>query len=501
MTLVFSAILRKFNLCLLGLFIMDKSKLFILFMVSFLAGIFAAALVKDAMMPEFVAFIFGTMVLVARHWCGLKWTFWLAVLFVFGFWRFFYSFEINGDLLASYGREVSFEACIVEESDVRVDKVKYTVESDASYGFGRVLVYGDRYPVYEYGDCLNISGELARPDNFSGFDYGKYLARYEIYAVVYRARMEKIESDGGSGGGAMQNLFFEFIYNFKSDIEGRLQSLFSEPYSSFLSGLLLGSRRGIPVELTEDFNTTGLSHIVAISGYNITLVILAVGFIFNFLGRRKKVFMSVLFIVVFVVMVGMSAAVVRSAIMGIIGLLAIWFGRQYAVTVALIASAFFMNLWNPKILVYDIGFQLSFMATAGIIFFRPILEKYFVKWPGFLGIKETLLMTLSAQILATPIILLNFQRFSLIAPVANIFVLPFIPLVMIFGFAAILLSYFFGFFAGIFGFIAYLLLKLMIFFVEFFADIPLASLDIGWFGWWWAGIYYWMVWKILKSLT
>lgn len=143
-----------------------------------------------------------------------------------------------------------------------------------------------------------------------------------------------------------------------------------------------------------------------------------------------------------------------------------------------------MNLWNPKILVYDVGFQLSFLATLGIVIFSPVLERVF-KWvPQILGLREALQLTLSAQITVLPIIILNFERFSIVAPIANLLVLPFIPFAMLFGFVAVI-------FGKVFGFLGYLILKIIIIFVEFFAKLEFASIDITWT--WGICVFYYLI--------
>lgn len=504
---------------------MKRSEIFIVFIIGFLSGILLASFCDDGKMilivcVVVVGFLFLEGSLGASFGSGerfpLKYFFVLFVGILFGGVRFFLSFEIGEGYVSAYSGDVLLKGCIVDEVDIRSDKVKYTIEvfstggdfervrtfggNEAGEGTewrpvkGKVLVNADRYPVYEYGDCLLVFGELARPSVIEDFEYDKYLARYGIYSVIYRAEIEKIEDgdcdDDSVGGG---NMFFSWIYSLKQDFEMRLGKIFAEPHASFMSGLILGSRKGISEHLMADFNTTGLTHIIAISGYNITLVIVIVGGMFSFLSRRKKVIVSCLFIIVFVILVGAGAAVVRAAIMGIIGLMAVWFGRQYYVQISLFAAAFFMNLFNPKILVYDVGFQLSFLATAGLVFISPYFEKYFKCLPAFFGIRETVIMTLSAQILALPVIILNFGRLSLISPVANIFVLPFIPLAMIFGFFAVLASYFWNFLAEIFGFAGYLILELMILFVKFFASFRFASINISWFSWWMFLVYYYFV--------
>jgi competence protein ComEC len=225
------------------------------------------------------------------------------------------------------------------------------------------------------------------------------------------------------------------------------------------------------------------------------LIIVVVGGFFSFLSRRLKIFFSAVFVVVFTVLVGASAAVVRAAIMGIISLLALFYGRPYLVMLALFIAAFLMNLWNPKIIVYDVGFQLSFLATFGLVTVSSKILKYFEWLPKFFGLREAIVMTLSAQIFALPIILLNFGRLSIISPIANVFVLPFIPLAMIFGFFSVLLSVFSNVLGNIVGFFGYLVLELIIRFVSFFASFNFASVNLEWISWWMVLLYFFWLFK------
>lgn len=461
-------------------------------MVGFLSGILGASYPKAVLAGILLMFFWKR---------GFSFKFLLLIFcgFLLGVLRVLLATEFATNDL-NYEGTVILRGCIEAEVDVRDDKVKYTlnVESLKNDGEwldarGKILVYADRYPVYEYGECLMAEGEITEPGVFEDFDYGKYLSRYGIAKVMYRAKIMKIEGSGGLR-------IFRMIYSLKRDFSLRLERAFPEPAASFLAGLVLGSRRGISAHLMEDFNITGLTHIIAISGYNITLVILIVSAFFAFLNKRLKVVVATIFIIFFVILVGAGSAVVRAAIMGIIGLTALWFERQYSVSVALFAAAFFMNIWNPQILIYDVGFQLSFLATCGLVYVSPFLEKHFLFLPKFLAIRESVLMTVSAQILALPVIIMNFGRLSLISPLANLCVLPFIPLAMIFGFLAVAFSYIWNPLSVFFGFIAYLILKFMVILVQFFASFTFASIDIEWFPWWLMLLYYFFVlrWIIKK---
>lgn len=297
--------------------------------------------------------------------------------------------------------------------------------------------------------------------------------------------------------------FFSFFRSLNLLFSNQLADIFSEPYNGFMSGLLLGNRGEISGELMQNFNTVGLTHIIAISGYNITLVISAACGLFVFLGRRKKVVFSIVFVVCFVILVGASASVVRAAVMGIIGLVAVYFGRVYVASVSLIASAFLMNLWNPRLLVYDVGFELSILATAGLVYVSAFVSEHFVNkyfgfFPAFAGIRESFSMTLSAQIFVLPLVVFYFGRLSLVSPIANLVVLPFIPWIMLFGFLSGIANFLSGWLGSFFGFGAYILMKFVVFIIKLFASLPFAAIKIEWFGFWASVVYYFLLWRLLK---
>ncbi|NQW07658.1 MAG: ComEC/Rec2 family competence protein, partial [Candidatus Pelagibacter sp.] len=206
-------------------------------------------------------------------------------------------------------------------------------------------------------------------------------------------------------------------------------------------------------------------------GYNITLVILTVNFLFGFISLKRRFWVSIFLIFCFVFMVGASASVVRAGIMGGISLCAIYFGREYYVLRALFFSAFLMTIFNPKILAYDVGFHLSFLSSLGLILMGDLFKNKLLFLPEKFLIRETCSMTLASQVFTLPIVMMNFGRVSLVSILANLFVLPFIPLAMLFGMASV-------FFGSFFGFFGFLFLEIIVMFVNFFASFPFAAIDI-----------------------
>ena len=392
---------------------------------------------------------------------------------------------------------------MITETDVRRDKAKYTINAEALIANdqcpisndqlkivncklkigGNVLISVNKYPQFNYGDKVKVYGELKAPEEFDGFDYGNYLSRYGVYSVMYYPKIEVLEVGQG-------NWFWSVMSWAQNKFLSQINKLLPEPHASFEAGLLVGARKGIPDELIQKFNITGLTHIIAISGYNITIIIVFVMWALSAIPRRIGFVVAIGSIVLFTLFVGASPAVVRASVMGILGLIALNYGRQSNINLTILWAAAFMVLWNPKILWWDVGFQLSFAAVLGLIYVSPLFDKYAEKLPKTFGIREALQMTLSAQVMALPIIVYNFERLSLIAPIANLLVAFAIPPAMLFGFVAVVLSFFSVTLGLIPAYINWGILTYIIKVIETMASVPYASVNIKGMSVWFMIIYY-----------
>ena len=387
---------------------------------------------------------------------------------------------------------VQITGTVIEEPDRRPLETKYTVEvqqlqtESGTILFpieGRVLVSDKNgYPEYAYGDTVSAKGKLEKPTTIEAFAYDRYLSRYGIYAVMYRAQIELVRAEPSWS-------FYGKLFSFKEVFEDRINRLFPEPHASFMAGLLTGTRKGIPDVLTQAFNTVGLTHIIAISGYNISIIIVIIGNALFWLPLKQRFVPAIIAIVLFTIFVGASAAVVRAAIMGILGLIAVRMERLPHARLSVLWTMFFMVAWNPKYLWYDSGFQLSFAAVIGLMEISPLIERYFHRIPKAFGIRESLLMTMSAQITTLPLSALFFERFSVIAPLANILAAPVIPLAMLLGVSAVSMSIFSQFLGLSIAYIAWLLLEWIILVATVFSHIPFASIPLS-MGWLLVTVYY-----------
>ncbi len=336
-----------------------------------------------------------------------------------------------------YNRDVSFEG-VVRKSEL--------TENGQDIFVGNIKLYAGRYPSYEYGDRLSLQGKIQEPQE----EYKNYFLKDGILGTM---RNPKIILVGINAGNPIK----ASLLKIKSKAENTFKALLPYDEALFLGGLVLGSKADYSREFRETLSRSGTTHLVALSGYNISVIAKGVAFFFALVfSRSATFFISLIFIFLFVIMTGAEASVTRAGFMGAIALLANQTGRVYSFKNAAVIAALFMLLENPKILVFDLGFQLSFAALLGIVYLEPVIGKVFrlKREPGFLAWRENFKTTLAAQLAVFPILIMKFGVVSLSGIVSNILILGLIPWTM-----------FFGFLMGIFGFISHYLSWLLGFIV------------------------------------
>ncbi|MBN1484437.1 MAG: ComEC family competence protein [Chloroflexia bacterium] len=295
---------------------------------------------------------------------------------------------------------------------------------------GLVLIQGDRTLAADYGERLLLEGTLERPAGGSSF-YRQHLARQGMHVLL--GPVERLERMDGLGGSRLRR----GLARVRDWARRRLERLLPEPQASLLVGILLGTRTSMPAEVQQAFSRSGTTHILAISGWNISIVAAFFAAVGRRLPRRASFALVLAGIALYTMFVGGGAAVLRAALMGLLYVLAQQVGRPSHGITALLASAWALTLWNPGLL-WDIGFQLSFMATLGMLLFVPVWTQSLARWPGFLA--ESLAATLASQVLTWPIIALYFRQFSLIVPLSNLLACPTLAPLMLSGTLTLLLG-------------------------------------------------------------
>ncbi|MEX1063948.1 MAG: ComEC/Rec2 family competence protein [Candidatus Paceibacterota bacterium] len=364
----------------------------------------------------------------------------------------------------------------------------------------RVLVTTKLYPEYSYGQKLSILGELKEPENFDDFDYKSYLAKDSIFTTVSFPEIKE-ESFYLSFLESLKAKVFTGIFYAKGLFQDSIRKTIPEPNAGFIEGILVGERSQIPEDLSESFSRTSTSHILAVSGYNITIIAMIISwFLLLFFRRPTAFWFSIIGVVVFTILTGAQASVVRSAIMGILVLLAQREGRLSDPRNAIALTAAVMIFLNPRILRHDIGFQLSFMATLGLIYAAPIIEKYSKRLPNIFSFRETLVATGSAQLLVLPLLLFYFNNLSLVSLPTNILILPVIPFAMLTGFISGIAGMILPFLGQIVGYFAWLLTAFQIYAVKLFSTPSWAVFSVN-FSWYMIIVSYLAIIVLLKKLN
>ncbi len=338
-------------------------------------------------------------------------------------------------------RGVSMTGRVVDAPDIRPQNAKYTVAMetvDAGSGVivpvsGLLLVTDKRmWPRLQYGQTVQIRGSIELPEVIEDFDYPAYLRVNGIGMLMEAWSIETVTAAPWSVMGSLIAL--------RERTEARINQLFPEPHAALMAGLLTGSRKGLPQDLMQSFATSGLTHIVAISGFNIALIILALNAALTWLPLRWRTIPTIVAIALFTLFVGASSSVVRAAIMGSLSVVALHLGRTGAPRLTVLWALAAMAAWNPYALWNDAGLQLSFLAVLGLMELGGTLQTWLQRVPEFFGMREALAMTLAASVATLPLQLSLFGRMTILSPLANILVAPAIPLAMLFGALAILLS-------------------------------------------------------------
>lgn len=430
---------------------------------AWVAGILVAS-TTDASISLWAGLAIGAFVLAAwarhaRYWRLL----WLCIaLCSLGAGRYAWANRTLPDHhIAHYvdSGYVTLTGIIAQDADVRDQHVNLRVQVETLQqrnvtisAEGLVLVQAPRFGDYTYGNRVRVSGALLTPPEFDDFSYRDYLARRGIHAMIPNADIETLGHDKGSP-------WYAAMYDLKARAQRTIDRILPSPQAPLLNGILIGVETGISADVREAFNATGTSHVIAISGANIIVVIrVLMGLFTPSLGTRRASLITIAGIACYTVFVGADAAVVRAAIMGSLAMFTPYLGQQahlprarktYGLT-AIAFAVWLMTAANPNTL-WDIGFQLSVAATAGLILFGDYFEGQLKKLLriGFAHhtarsltrmLAEPITVSLAAQITTTPLILVYFGRLSLISLLANILIVPVQAYIMTLGWLAVLLG-------------------------------------------------------------
>lgn len=340
------------------------------------------------------------------------------------------------DLDHYLGQKITIEGVLVAPPDEREQTTRLILKPDNTES--KILITAPPYPSFRYGDRVELTGTLTQPQNFltdaeREFNYQSYLA---LDGIFYESKFAEIKKVGSGQGNPVK----AFLFKTRELLLGQIETILAEPQSSLLGGILLGVKQSLGPELLSQFRRAGISHIIVLSGYNVTIVAEGLQRLLVFLPRAAGLSAGAIGIMLFAIMTGGGASIIRASIMALLVLLARGVGRIYSANRALLLASAVMIFHRPLILFYDVGFQLSVLATFAIINLAPRVEKRLSRVPEKFGLRGVVATTVATQLFVLPWLVYKIGELSLVALPVNVFVLPLIPITMLVGFVALLAS-------------------------------------------------------------
>ncbi|HEX5394821.1 MAG TPA: ComEC/Rec2 family competence protein [Candidatus Saccharimonadales bacterium] len=369
-----------------------------------------------------------------------------------GLWRGGVYTEKLADLYGLSGRRVTIEATVTSDSVYgRNSQMEFTanhakiLEPDNKPLAGSFIISGFGEPMVYRGDRLQVNGKI-------------YPSRGSNQARISYAQLKRVQADSNP------------INSFTRRFSAAMHSVLPEPNASFGLGILIGQRNTLPQELTNQLIMVGLVHIVAVSGYNLTILVRAASRL-NLGSKYQRLVVSLALIITFLLITGFAASIVRAAVISILSLWAAYCGRSIRPVLLIAFAAALTGLANPFYVWGDLGWYLSFLAFFGVLMIAPLAAaKLFRRQPKLLGM--VVLETLSAELMTLPLIMMSFGQLSIIGLLANVLVVPLVPFAMLFSAVAAGAGMVLPQFAGWLAWPANILLTYMLDAVRLLSGIP-----------------------------
>lgn len=385
----------------------------------FIVGIAAASVGLNVWLSILGAALIGLLLVSPRRYIAV----FVLAAFV-GFFYFNFSEAVRREYIP-FGDSATFEGVVFREPRHGFSGQQLDVKLVGEYK-GEVRIYTTVLPRYEFGDKIRFVGVVEKSPS----------------GRLNTLSFPDISVIGKDNEGVLRPLLF----GVKDSLVSNLERVLAPEQAALASGLLFGERAQFSNEFEEAMRKSGTTHIVALSGYNVAIIVLLLSSTLSYIVSRRHAFwISIGGIIAFVAMTGAEASVVRAGIMGIIAMLAERESRLYSFRNAITLTAFVMLLFNPRLLVFDLGFQLSFAALLGIVYLYPLFKRwlggFLERGAGVFNWKHNLFQTLSAQLAVLPIVIASFGYFSPMALVANVLILEFIPLTMALAFSTAIAGY------------------------------------------------------------
>ena len=392
-----------------------------------LGGLIAGIILGELGHPSFwVVILWGGAIGLTVISARVRWIAVILISGLIGLWRVQNSLNITpNDIRRQIGQTMSLSGTVFSTPSNLGDRQMIALKQLTTPGqalAGGIRLYLPSYPIFQVGDKLTVKCQLTEFNSQSA----RRLLSQGLSALCATPKVIAV-------GTSHANIKLT-LSRWQAATITAVRRMYNEPQASLLAGILLGDIDGMPDQLRLNFQITGTTHIVALSGFNITIIVnVILTILVRLIGRRWAWLPGLVVVIVFVAMTGAAASVVRAALMAGISLVALFAGRPISASRLLAYAGIVMLLVNPLILLHELGFQLSFLATIGLIYLSGPVGRWLSWLTSSGGWRDNLASTLSAIIITEPLLLWRFGRLSLVAPLVNILVLPLIPLAMLMG--------------------------------------------------------------------
>ena len=298
---------------------------------------------------------------------------------------------------------------------------------------------------FEYGDKIICEGEFTKGNsqrNYGGFDYAQYLKSIKIYGVLTASNIQKVSENNF-------NIVKQKIYDIKNSINKNIEKIFKGDHIDMVKGLILGNTKGLNEEIEKDFQITNISHVLAISGMHVVYIVIGIEKSFGkILGKRKVNYLIIIVLIFYMAITDFTSSIVRAGIMGIMTTISFLIYRKKDIWTPIAVSLLIILIENPYAIM-QVGLQLSYLGTIGIIIFNPTVKRFldnikFIKNKDIKiieTVKEILSVTISAQLMIFPIMIYHFNILGIYFIIANLLVSIIIGPITIISIVCIIFSF------------------------------------------------------------
>lgn len=491
--------------------LVHQSTIFLYSLTAFIGGIFAASII-NYYQPLWLVFLILGLILICVFWTRqpkILLAGFCLLFFALGWYRYlnFIQPQLPANHISQFNEQekISLSGLIIAEPQVKEDKQQLIIETcdlslpldkgEIKRGSGKVLLIISKYPEYQYSDYLKITGQLKSPQKIDDFDWPAYLARDQIYSVMYSPEVEQQKLSPltrGSWRGLKIQIYSE-VLSFKDHLRQIVAQNLKPPQSNLLAAIMLGDKKQLSSDLTEKLNITGTRHITAISGMHIVILSQILFFVFLWLGfwRGQIFYLVVGVLILYIVMIGAPASALRAGFMIGLLFLAQKIGRLNSSGRAMIMAATVILVFRPSLLRFDAGFQLSFAAVLGIIYIKPLIDKLFkINASRSYYLRSLVSLSLAAQVTTLPLVIYYFGRLSLVAVLANVLIVPVLPFILGVGLVFALSGLIWSGLVKIISLPVWLLLSYTAKTIDLLSFPSFSALDVAKFSWLWLLIYY-----------